>query len=61
MNTIIKNTFKIATVAAGVWVVRKFELDKKVKEKIEKMKYAQVPSCQEDEETNCNDKNYMGE
>ncbi len=51
MNTIIKNTVRVAAIAAGAWAVKKFELDKKVKDKWEKAKYAQV-------QANLNDKNF---
>ena len=55
MNTIVKNTVKVAAVAAGVWVVKKLELDKKLKEKLEKSKYAQVPINQNDTEIEYDD------
>lgn len=50
MNTIIKNTVRVAAIAAGVWVVKKFELDKKLKDKWEKAKHAQVPVVQDEED-----------
>ena len=50
MNTIIKNTVKVAAIAAGVWAVKKFELEKKFKDKWEKSKHAQIPVVQDEED-----------
>lgn len=50
MRNLVKNAVKVAAVAATVWAVKKFELDKKLKDKWEKSKYAQVPVVQDEED-----------
>ncbi len=50
MRNLVKNAVKVAAVAATVWAVKKFELDKKIKDKWEKSKHAQVPANQNDDE-----------
>ena len=50
MRNLIKSTMEVAAVAAGIWAVEKFGLDKKLKSEWENKKYAQGPVNQSDDE-----------